>query len=112
MSEHPDETCWIPTFVEWAEGRAETLDFHGRPVPERLQRLLTALTPEHHVLSLSRSGWSLQHPLECRPALNDCVLSQSLARDTSGIQHLPPGEYDMVPNPDGIGYNVQRAEHG
>jgi hypothetical protein len=66
------EQCWVPVFVDWVEGETDTLDFDGREVPERLQRLLTALEPPYHVLTLTAGGWNLQHPLECRPNLGDC----------------------------------------
>ena len=85
---HSEHDCWVPVFVAWAEGETGTLDFGGREVPERVQRLLSALEPAGHVMSLTRSGWWLQHPLPCRPALADCPLNlqaESLANDLVDI---------------------------
>ena len=77
---HDEHDCWIPTFVAWAEGQTQTLDLGGRAVPERLQRLLTALEPRDHVLALTKDGWTLQHPLVCRPNLAACWLNRHAAR--------------------------------
>lgn len=41
VEEHED--CWIPTFVAWAEGESDCLDFGGAHVPERLLGLLDTL---------------------------------------------------------------------
>lgn len=40
MAEHAERECWVPTFVDWAEGATDTLDFEGREVPQRLRVLL------------------------------------------------------------------------
>lgn len=82
---------WVPTFVAWAEGEVETLDFGGQAVPERLQRLLTALEPAEHVLALTADGWTLQHPLACRPALADCAMNLC-AQDVSASLLRTHGE--------------------
>ena len=89
--EHDEHDCWVSPFVAWAEGNVETLDFGGRAVPERLQRLLTALDPAEHVLALTADGWTLQHPLACRPALADCAMNLC-AQDVSAYLLRTHGE--------------------
>lgn len=37
-----DTTIWLKYFAEWAHEAVEVLDFHGNPVPERVQKLLAA----------------------------------------------------------------------
>lgn len=39
----PRACCWVPVFVDWAEGRTDTLDFQGHTVPDRVQVLLEHL---------------------------------------------------------------------
>jgi hypothetical protein len=92
---HADEDCWVPTFVRWAEGHTETLDFGGREVPERLQRLLTALEPDYHVLTLTEDQWNIQHPLECRPMLSSCPLNLSSGEADALYLANGPGRYRM-----------------
>lgn len=42
----PSPCCWVPVFVDWAEGRQESLDFGGKEIPERVRVLLeTAMGP-------------------------------------------------------------------
>jgi hypothetical protein len=86
------EQCWVPVFVDWVEGETDTLDFDGREVPERLQRLLTALEPPYHVLTLTAGGWNLQHPLECRPNLGDCRWNAEAAALEQALPRTPRGD--------------------
>ena len=63
-SVEPD--CWVPTFVDWAEGRTQSLDFGGRRIPPRLRDLL-----EHEFAGPEISDQRIRDA--CRLALHDAI---------------------------------------
>lgn len=36
---------------------------------------------DHHIVDLREDGWTLQHPLSCRPNLFDCPINKAAERD-------------------------------
>jgi hypothetical protein len=50
---------------------------------ERLRAELAALNdgPDEHVIDLRDDGWTIKHPLSCRPHLFDCPVNRAAERD-------------------------------
>jgi hypothetical protein len=50
---------------------------------ERLRTQMQVVGGEqnHHLVDLREGGWTIQHPLSCRPNLFDCKVNRSAERD-------------------------------
>jgi hypothetical protein len=64
-------------------GQAE-VDAYAAEAAELLDRIRTAIaalddTP-HHVVEFREDGWTIKHPLTCRPALFDCPVNREAER--------------------------------
>lgn len=66
--------------------RAEILALH--------QELETYHRDTGHIVDLREDGWTIQHPLSCRPNLFDCIYNFAAARvlQIGGI----PGRYQVT----------------
>jgi len=54
-----------------------------------------------HVIDLRPDGWTIRHPLSCRPHLFDCLVHEA----AQGALREPPGElgrFEVEFDPDGI----------
>ena len=47
---------------------------------------------ERHVIELRDDGWTIQHPLSCRPNLFDCIVNFA-AMKVDDLYHRPSGRY-------------------
>lgn len=52
------------------------------------------LADTRHILDLRADGWTLQHPLTCRPNLHDCAVNR-LASEQLIAPPAPPGRYEV-----------------
>jgi hypothetical protein len=73
-------------------------DLNAREVPEPLPPLESDkvtraqaeyAAAERHVIDLNENGWTIKHPLSCRPNLLDCPISTAADRDLTS----PPAEW-------------------
>lgn len=47
---------------------------------------------DEHILEVRDDGWSLQHPLECRPNLLDCAMHHTIIASQCGFENFE--DYD------------------
>jgi Family of unknown function (DUF6085) len=52
---------------------------------------------EHHILDVREDGWTLRHPLTCRPQLFECPITQQAGRLDE--PPAPVGRYRVVADP-------------
>jgi hypothetical protein len=55
---------------------------------ERLRAELGETEHNHHIVDFRENGWTVQHPLSCRPNLFDCKVNKAAERDLTE----PPAE--------------------
>lgn len=53
-----------------------------------------------HIIEFRDNGWTIQHPLSCRPNLFECEVNRAAERDVDGVP------------PEGVGRYVCGAEEG
>lgn len=46
-----------------------------------------------HVIEFRTDGWTIMHPLACRPALFDCPVNRAAERDLTAPPDVDPGRY-------------------
>lgn len=71
------------------------------PWDNALAALERALT-EPHVVDLRTDGWTVQHPLACRPNLFACPVNRAAERDLTERPSQAPGQYVCALNADGL----------
>jgi hypothetical protein len=54
--------------------------------------LATYKRGERHVVELREDGWTIQHPLSCRPNLFDCIVNFA-AREWEEVRQHPHGRF-------------------
>lgn len=54
--------------------------------------------PSDHVIEFSDNGWSIQHPLVCRPNLLNCEVYKTVSAFERGHADasMPPGRYHIT----------------
>ncbi|MHB8867467.1 MAG: hypothetical protein ACYC6T_08170 [Thermoleophilia bacterium] len=65
---------WVVAFHELPEGAATPI-------------------PAPHIIEFRADGWTIQHPLSCRPNLFDCLVNRVAEQDIEG----PPKELGRFP---------------
>lgn len=57
---------------------------------------------EPHVIQFREDGWTVQHPLSCRPALFDCPVNRAAEQELDGPPATGLGIYEISLRPDGL----------
>jgi hypothetical protein len=57
-----------------------------------------------HIIEFGPIGWTLKHPLVCRPKLFECPVNQAVQREAAELSTapLPPGRYHVVLDENGM----------
>lgn len=64
-----------------------------------------AFAETRHVLQVGKTGWGLQHPLRCRPALAECALHKQISGQS--MQWFPvDGDYLLDDSGNILGLNL------
>lgn len=95
------ENCPHIDTRDWSE-EDRTFRAHDAARLEALIEQLAAvnelkLRDTRHILDLRADGWTLQHPLTCRPNLHDCAVNR-LASEQLSVPPAPPGRYEVEAN--------------
>ena len=69
---------------------------------------------DRHIVDLRADGWTIQHPMACRPNLFNCPVNQAASRDLTEPPSLDPGQYycDLADGWFAILDRVEPAEEG
>jgi len=67
---------------------------------EDVIRAADAASSEQHVIEIRTDGWTIQHPLSCRPNLFDCPVNRVAEADLEPLTGppAPPGRYECGVN--------------
>ncbi|MFI2650180.1 DUF6085 family protein [Micromonospora fulviviridis] len=78
----PLDECDYPLGLHWK-------------LAEDVIRAADAASSEQHVIEFRADGWTIQHPLSCRPNLFDCPVNRAAERGMAGLDGppAPPGRY-------------------
>jgi len=62
---------------------------------ERLRAVVDAAegVKDGHIIEFRDDGWTIQHPLSCRPNLFDCEVNRAAERDVDGVPPEGTGRY-------------------
>lgn len=65
---------------------------------QRLQKQLDDLGAHQteHIIDIKPDGWTIKHPLSCRPQLFDCPVHQAAQRRDFATVHPKPGRYNVA----------------
>lgn len=50
---------------------------------------------EEHVIDFREDGWTIKHPLRCRPNLFDCPINRECEAQSWLEPPVPPGRYEL-----------------
>lgn len=82
---------------------------------EEIIRAADSASSESHIIAFRPGGWTLQHPLSCRPNLFACPVNQVAEASLDGPV-CPPGRYECSVNDIGdrllIGDRVDQDDDG
>ncbi|MDG4749338.1 hypothetical protein O7630_34615 [Micromonospora sp. WMMD718] len=66
---------------------------------EEIIRAADGASSEAHVIEFRADGWTIQHPLSCRPNLFACRVNRAAERDLANIDRPPfLGRYECAAN--------------
>lgn len=64
--------------------------------------ILAALDDDpEHIIDLRADGWTIKHPLACRPDLFACPVNRAAERDLTEQPAMPAGQYRCLVGADG-----------
>lgn len=66
-------------------------------IAEDVIRAADAASSEPHVIEIRTDGWTIQHPLSCRPRLFECPVNRAAEATLDGPP-APPGRYECGVN--------------
>lgn len=94
----------VPTeLVERAATALLAAHYQGEmSAPTVAEIVLDAALPHEHILELRETGWTLAHPVACRPDMLGCVYQRRLSAWLSTVNGPPepPGRYRVSPDLD------------
>ena len=69
-------------------------------IVEDVIRAADAASSEQHVIEFRPDGWTIKHPLSCRPDLFECSVNRAAERDPANAAGppVPPGRYECSAN--------------
>lgn len=73
--------------IQYADGYLAALSAAGYAVVK--------VGAESHVIEFRDDGWTISHPLECRPQLFDCQVNRAAGRQIDGPPATGLGFYDI-----------------
>ncbi|WFF07226.1 DUF6085 family protein [Micromonospora sp. WMMD1076] len=67
---------------------------------EEIIRAADAASSEKHIIEIRPDGWTIQHPLSCRPNLFDCPVNRAGEAEMASLKcpPAPPGRYECFVN--------------
>ena len=69
------------------------------------------IVPDEHIVEFRVDGWSIQHPLPCRPNLQDCLLHIQISQRIDEYGLPPLGRFCCWLNGEGlVEIDSQRVE--
>lgn len=91
-----DETALLRRRVEdWMEAPILGHGLYARYQDARdlIRDLWSVIGDERHIVDYRVDGWSIQHPLECRPAMLDCTIHEAVDAEANGYGDLNLAEW-------------------
>jgi hypothetical protein len=85
----------MTTYIEVAGRRIDVVEY-VEELQDEVERLKARLAEferdTRHIIELRDDGWTIQHPLSCRPDLFSCGYNMA-ARDTPELGQQPNGRF-------------------